>query len=486
MKISHLIPAFLIVSLVLILLLETVSTGCSEEYVYYAVIPSRIYYAEPRRILQTIIDPTYGFEIDPRSIATSALVSIVASQDDTHVRVYNLSDNNLLDEAELNAMEKTFVRLPNGTRFKVVSNRLVTVKILGGNGEAWEGSFHLIGELDPSIREGPTSVTFYTSTDGYYVGKEFVFVASQRLIGTPYKIRALEDAEVTITSEGGVEKSFTLQANTYRNLALESFKAYKVKSTGNIMVQSGAPSTRSSRSFYVPSVKGGFVGRVFYSSSITNWDPIEDSGFVILALEDANVAIWDVKMKRVIQKFEIREGGRVAVKPKAEEIMVESDKLITFAFVHNGSYRGDRPKYGAGVAFIGVRPNEETIFFLPTNSSVQVYIFSYEDAQVKIDDVPITVKADSFFLLTSPGTHKITSDKNIVIEVIHWPLYPSIQGIVSFSVAVPCIQTVNLTPNVSLTPLLKEGFPMSYIAIGVGVVIAVVALGFIMMKRRTK
>ncbi|RLI40669.1 hypothetical protein DRO64_08665 [Candidatus Bathyarchaeota archaeon] len=373
--------------------------------------------------------------------------------------------------------------MPNGTIFKIVSNRLVTVEILGGNGEAWEGGFFHIGKPDPSMEEGPTSVTFYLSTDGCYVGKEFILVASQRLIGEPYRILALEDAEVTVIREDGAKMTFTLQANTYKVLALKSYKAYRIKSTGNIMVQSGAPSTRSSRSFYVPSVRGGFVGKIFYSSSISNWDPIEDSGFIILPLEDAKVTVWDVNMKRVIHRFEVKREERVVFKPKAEEIMVKSDRPITLAFIHNGSYRGDRPKYGAGVTFMGVKPDEETIFFLPMNSTVQAYIFSSEDAQVDVDGVPITIRADSFFLITSPGVHRVKSNKNLVIEVLHWPRFPLNQGIVSFCTVVPCIQTVSKSVNVRLTPLLKEGFPVSYLMIAIGAIIACLITALLMKRR---
>ncbi|MDH5689452.1 MAG: hypothetical protein OEZ48_16505, partial [Candidatus Bathyarchaeota archaeon] len=103
------------------------------------------------------------------------------------------------------------------------------------------------------------------------------------------------------------------------------------------------------------------------------------------------------------------------------------------------------------------------------------------------DDVAMQLKPDSFFLLTVPGTHKITSDKNVVVEVIHWPLMPSFQGIASFGVVIPCIQTSDLTPDVSLTPMITEGFPTTYIIIGIAVAaIAAAAAGFILMKHRTR
>jgi len=468
---------FITITSVLILLLAANPVSCAEEYVYYGVVPERIWFATTR--IQWFV-PEEGFLLDSGSVATSALVSIVGLQDDTTVQVYTLEDENLVDEANLNTMEKHFVRLANGTKFKVVSNHLVTVMLLAGNvgGE----------ELDPSMNQGPTPATFYTSTDGTYAGKEFIFMASQGLTGFPYKVLALEDAEVTITDEDGIEDSFSLEANTYEELLLTAFKAYRAESTGNIMIQSSTSGARlEPRSFFVPSPQGGFVGRVFYSSSTTSWDTTEEFGFRISALEDARVTVWDVEFKSKIQELEVQAERGVMVKPKGDEIMVESDQPITFSYVHNGSIRRSWGwAYGAGVAYMGVKPNEEALLYLPQNSSVEAYIFAHEDTLVNIDDVAMQLNPDSFFLLTVPGTHKITSDRNVVAEVIHWPLMPSFQGIASFGVVVPCIQTLDLTPDVNLTPMVTEGFSTTYIVIGIAVAaIAAAAAGFILMKRRT-
>ena len=472
----------LLIALAAILLLETVSVSCAEEYVYYGVVPGKIQYAVPSHPVHGAILPGAGFEIDPLTPASSALVSIVALQDDTDVRVYTLPDNTLAAEDSLNTMEKQFVRLPNGTKFKVVSNHLVTVMLLGGNvgGE----------ELDPSMKEGPTVATFYTSTDGTYVGKEFIFVACQGLRFLPYRILALEDAEVTLTREDGVEDSFDLEANTYQELSLTPFKAYRAESTGNIMIQSEGP---GGRSFNVPSPEGGFVGKVFYSTclrdSFLSWDTIEDFGFRISALEDAKVTIWDVEFKRTIAEFEVQGGGGVGFKPDADEIMVQSDKAITFSFVHNGSLRRSYGwGYGAGASFMGIKPNEEALIFLSSNSSVEAYIFAYEDTLINVDDVSISLEPDSYFLLTVPGTHKIVSNKNVIVQVIHWPLNPTIQGISSFGVVIPCIQTIDLPTNVSLIPLAQEGFSSTYLIVGGGAAIAAVAVALValMMRRRTK
>jgi hypothetical protein len=479
LRISIETAKFLIVFLVLTSLLGTSSVHCSEEYVYYGVVPGRIRYAEPREESGGVINMTAGFEINPDSVASYALISLLAAKDDTNVEVYTFEDDKWASEAELNLnmMEKHFISLPNGTIFKVGSNHLMSVMLLGeGNPNISKGS-------------GPIPATFYTSTDGCYVGKEFVFVASQWVFGSPYTILALEDAEVTVTREDDVKTSFTLQANTYEELQLEPFSAYGVESTGNIMIQSGGPGDQytARRSFFVPTAEGGFLGKVFYSISTTEWDPTEDYGFRISTLEDAKVAIWDVQSKLRIQEFEVEGGGGVVVKPKAHEIMMESDKLVTFSFVHNGSLEMTHGwGYGAGVTYIGLKPNEEALICLPLKSRVEAYIFAYEDTLVKIDGIAMPIKADSFFVLTLPGNRRIIPDKDVVIQVIHWPLIPPIQGIASFGVVVPCIQTVNVAPKVSLTQMSEEGFPTTYVIIGVAAVIAITASAFVAMRRRAR
>jgi len=452
------------------------SVYCAEEYVYYGVVPGRIHYAKPKAAHAGMsqYDPSSGWEIDPGSVASIGLVSIVASRDETHVEVCTLPDKMVASSAELGAMEKLFVSLPNGSIFKVVSNHLVSVMLLGGN----------VGgkELNPDADEGPVPTTFFTAADGGYVGEEFVFVASQALTGSPYRILALEDAEVTITREDDSMQSFRLGANTYKELQLAAFRAYKVESTGHIMIQSGGP---GSYSFFVPSVDGGFKGKRFYSVSTEVWSVAwpHDYGFRISAAADTEVTVWDVKYKRKALEVEVKGGTGVSMKPKGEVIFVESDEAVTLEFMHNGTVETDFT-YGAGVAYMGVRANEETSFFLPTNSSNEAYVFAQEDTLVRIDDVPMTIMADSYLVFTVPGTHRIQADKNVAVQVVHWALVPECQGIDSFGVVIPCVQKVSMVPPVTLTPLAGEGFPTTYAVMGLAVAAAGATTILLVMRRR--
>ena len=252
-------------------------------------------------------------------------------------------------------------------------------------------------------------------------------------------------------------------------------------------------------SFFSPPPNGGFVGKVFYARSSTLgigdkilYDAKEEKGFTIMALEDTKVTMWDVEFKKPEAEWNIKAGDSVSViKPVAREVMFESDKLITVSFMHSGNIAAGGfvgyPAYGIGDTHMGISQNEDTMVHLPTNSSNEAYIFAYEDTTLNVDDIPITIKRDQYFILTTIGDHKIRSDKNVVLQLIHWPLIPPEQGLYGFGVEVPCIQMINVNPTVTLIPLTsEEGFPMTYIIIGAVAAVAIAVAGFMMMKRKPK
>ncbi|RJS93215.1 hypothetical protein CW705_01870 [Candidatus Bathyarchaeota archaeon] len=170
-----------------------------------------------------------------------------------------------------------------------------------------------------------------------------------------------------------------------------------------------------------------------------------------MALQDAKVRIWDVKFHRLLTELTIKGGRGVDIFPKAEFIAIESDEPVTFAYIFNGSMGSEKVylacSYNGGVTFMGVKANEETsLFFIPSNSSIEAYVYASEDAIVKIDDLTMSIKADSYLKIDVSGAHKILSNKNVVIQVTHWPKVPAIQGLKSFGAVVPCVQTVDYTP----------------------------------------
>jgi hypothetical protein len=454
-----------------------------EEYVYYGVVPERTYQYQPKHTLHGAVDLTAGWKLNTASLRSTALIGIVGFKDNTQVKLYVLENKawKLKTEVTLGKMEKSFHVLPNGTIFKVATSNPALVLLLSA----------LPTESPPTLEdfEGPTPVTFYISTDGSYVGKEFMILASQGLSGEPYHIFSLEPAQVTITREDGVKTTFKLEANSHKQLALKAFKVYHIESTGNLMIQSGGP---GGMTFFIPSATGGFVGKRFYTRSAGSFGVKEDYGFRICALEDTKVKIWDLAYKKIIQEVQVKGGETVNLKPEAAGpdyvIAVESEKPITFSFVHSGNIKREYGwAYGRGVTSFIVMPNEETPFYLPTNSTVKVYIFASEDAQVMIDDVPVTIKKDSFFTLTTPGIHRIRSDKSLVIEIIQTPLIPPTQGVDGFGFTVLSAELANVKPNVKLSPIAAEtGFPTTMIIAGVAAAGAAAAIGVLATRRRKK
>jgi hypothetical protein len=401
----------------------------------------------------------------------------------------------------LNSMEKQLLLLNNGTTFKVVSDKVVSVLLLNYQ------------QLPPAgATTGPVPHTFYTDVNGSYVGKEFVLMASSYFYyyaGEVYTIFALEKATVTVTSEGGqVAWQGSLDANSYQYIVLNSFTVYKIESTGNIMVQSGTvPAVADSGEgmgdvdcFPVPSAEGGFVGTFFLTVSVRTttggWDPTRDYGFRISALENAHVQVYDLDTKKLIDDLTVTGGTGIAIRPLANAIAVESDNPITLSLIHNGSIEQSPPRaankggryssYGDGVMFIGIRPNQETMVYLPTEAYVEAYFFASNQTQLTIDGTAYTIQADSSYLYSLPGTHTVESNSSVVLQINFWSSTPENQGLWYTGAAIPCIETVNSSATVTLTPISGGGFPMMYVFAGVGaaVVVVLVVVGVLVMRRR--
>ena len=492
-----------------------ISSG-NPDYTYYGVVPAKIY----RYILNdwnvggglAWSDLSSGWSmgtsganylggslaLNGLQVATHSLLSIVATEDGTNVEVRNLADNGLLSQATLNNMEKHLVLLANGTQFKVVSNKIVSVLLL---------NYQEIPSA--TATEGPIPRTFYTDVNGLYVGKKFVLMASEQpgavsgaassQIGAFYAVLALEKASVVVTkADGTTLTSFTLDANSYKFIMLDSFKVYAIESsTGNIMVQSGTITGKGSTDspcFVVPSAYGGFVGTAFYARSLKSqewtWDPGRSYGFRITATVDTTVQVWNLETKQLIKKLSVTGGSGTSIQAEAFAIAVLSDKPITLMEMHNGTIEqsptgggGRYASYGQGVMFIGLQPNEDTILTLPTNAHVEAYFFAKDDTQLTIDGEAQTIHANTPFLYTVLGVHTFRSDKNVILQINCWPFEPEYQGHWYNGAAIPCVETVNNNPTVTLTPL-GEGFPMMYIIAGGGAAAAAVIVVVLVMKRR--
>ncbi len=487
-----------------------------QNYTYYGVVPEKIY----RYILgdwnagasTAWTDLSSGWILGPEGanllggslakdgymVATKALLAIVAAEDGTDFEVYNLVNGSLLDEGHLDTMDKHLTLLANGTQFKVVSNKIVSVLLLNYQ------------EIPATTAvDGPIPRTFYTDVNGLYVGKKFVLMASEQQgqvsgasssqVGQFYAVLALEKASVTVTKDDGtVYTTFTVEANSYKFLLLDSFKVYTIESsTGNIMVQSGTIAGKGgsdSPCFTVPCAQGGFVGTAFYSRSLKSqewsWDPGRDYGFRITATEDTNVRLYNLETSQLMKELTVSGGSGTTIQTEAFVIAILSDKPVTVMELNNGSIvqsptggGGTYAGYGEGVMFMTIQPSEDTIIHLPTEAHVEAYFFASEATQLSIDGTTQAIQVGTGFQYTVPGTHTISANNNVILQINFWPLEPEYQGIWFNGAAIPCIETVGDNPTVTLTPI--EGFPMMYVIVGVAVAAVAVIVGvFVMMRRR--
>ncbi|MEM1990931.1 MAG: hypothetical protein QW782_09925, partial [Candidatus Bathyarchaeia archaeon] len=475
----------------------------SYNYTYYGVVPAKIwrYFLADWNATPGWMDRSaewiLGFDtagygvgavgLNGRLIALKALLTIVATADNTNVAVYDLTTGNLIDAASLGAGERRYVLLNNGTRFKVLSDKHVSVLLL---------NYQKIPEKPV---EGPLPHGFYTATNGLFVGKEFIFMASQGTTGTYYTILAVEPSEVKITRDDGYETTYKLDANSYQYIQAKPFSIYKITSTGNIMVQAGTISgigSLDTTCFLIPSVEGGFVGKFFLTRAFKaiewGWDPERDYAFRALATEETKIKVYDLATKQVIEEHSVKAGSGVGFRPNAYAIAVVSEKPITLLHIHNGSIKnsaaggggGVYQGYANGVMHMSIRPGEDTMIQLPTDAYVEAYFFAKETAQLTIDDIPVTVQSDSPYLFTQPGLHKVRSNKEIILQINLWPREPEIQGLWFKGTPIPCIETASIKPDVTIHSLEETGFPMTQIIIGVAIV-AVIGAVVIILRRRS-
>jgi hypothetical protein len=488
------IATFLICLAIPIFASVHLSVGQEENYTYYGVVPSNIFVyvlndannLTSGWILGSSSSRTGSPGLNGKTVATKSLVAVVAAENDTNIRVYDLTLNSLISQDHIDSMEKHLVLLANGTIFKVVSDKQVSVLLL--NYQNMPAAV---------VTEGPLPYTFYTDVNGLYVGTEFVLMASEQIMLSDnklYTILALEPATVTVTRDDGQQNEYSLAANTYKSLMFEPFRVYRIESTGKIMVQSGTTFAdlggnwphRYRLSYPVPSAEGGFVGQFFVTRSAKGWEANRDYGFRISASEDAQVKVYDLDTKQVINELSVKGGSGIGFQPSAEAIGVQSDKPITLTYINNGSIGESKPaNYGVGVMSMGIRPNQDTMIYLPVDAHIEAYFFASEETQLTIDAFTWTIQADSPYQYSQPGTHMVQSDKNVILQNNFWPNEPENQGLWYAGAAIPCIETVDINPTVTLTPI-GEAFPTLYVIIGAAAAVAAVVAIFLLRGRRSK
>ena len=191
-------------------------------------------------------------------------IGVVGFNDSTHVVIYDLTDGSVLAEAVVNRMESkrwnitqqliSLGKTPGRLLFKIVADKRIGAFIVGGSMMfaelAWVG--------------GGTGATFYPSTTGGYVGKEFIYVSlpTIAIYSEHYDyVIALEDAEVRVYDDSGKQVGETLKLwqNETASISTMGQSIYRIVSTGYIAVCT----IGYDQFMAVPSTTGGFSGRSF-------------------------------------------------------------------------------------------------------------------------------------------------------------------------------------------------------------------------------
>jgi len=439
-------------------------------YTYYGYVPDRIW-----SIIATHYSGSQAdrFDVSNGSIRDHGYVNILGNHDATSVTVYSLADRREVASLRLNRLEEATVTLPNATFFKVVADKPVTVTLMGGGSvEARDGLFS----------------AYYTSVDGGYVGKEFIF---KPLLGTlsglATTVYALQPSEVTIYDANGSQvTAFRLDANEYRDLSFTPYANYRLVSSGYVILETF---TMGSPCFY-PSVQGSFVGTVIYGSSgaAEEWGGSQNFPFfyriaVITATEDTKATVLDDEYKKVNAELNVVGGRNNSVEMKLTHVVVQSEKPIALMY-KSDSY------VEPGIAFTGLKAGQSAGFYLPPGGG---YLFTAEQTRIELDGTSFTLPADSVQPLER-GFHTLSADRNVVIEAINLSdelpatlvLPPGkTTGIGNFAAVMPSVQSLSLTyPDLSLKPVIAEGLPLTYVAAAAAAVAVVIVLAVLMRRRR--
>lgn len=388
-------------------------------YVFYGYAPSTI------SNFTMIVDgkPVFNYTRFP------ARLYVVGVNDTTHVELHNLTTNTLIASKTLNRMELWTITL--GTRvtgdtvppseetyFKLVADRFVA-------------AYAQAGIMDgPDLTSG--SSTFYPSTDGGFVGKEFIFVAANScwspgiylIYFNMHLVLGVEDSHVTIyNSSSHKVAELDVAANSLKTVTLESSKVYRLVSTGRVMVAGLAYDSF----LYLPSLTGGFVGKHFYGTMPGGREGAGPEALLAAALEDTRVRVYDLTrpswhlglagpdLERSLRAGE--EWFNASIQA-SRPLRFESTGNIT-VLVGRGSWHwaisaASPNLIGDDIAFIGARADQAIQFYAFTGA----VLFAWEDSIVEVDGASVRMTRDSYLTILS-GLHVVKGSAPLTIEVLN-------------------------------------------------------------------
>jgi hypothetical protein len=387
-------------------------------------------------------------------------VYIVGNHDDTSVDVYSLPELGTLAEFVVDRFEERSMQVPSGSMFKIISDKPVTVILAGGSD---------IAAVNASIS------TFYTSVEGGYLGREFIFRTFYKEEGSGgvYTVYALEESKVAVYDSSGAEvKSFKLSANEFKDFVLDTSKVYRITSTGYIMLQSFfvlnlGHGSGAWKSHAVPSLEGTFVGKHFgerctypgyYSGG--SEPPLD---FIFSSSSDAKIRFYDHSSRAKFKEETIQAGTKKSFSFQMQHLFFETSEPATLFAIANGG----------GLLVAGLKAGEAAYIYVPSEES---FLFTYTQTVLSLDEIQYSLEADSAFQLPM-GLHKIEADKTVVFTIVHRGWKSGVGSFeTSFGACLPSIQSLELEyPEIKVLPL-EETPWLLYAEAAAAVVIVVVAV----------
>ena len=410
------------------------------EHVYYGYVPPSTDVNNPnapdgqpdeaRRVEEIIKGQSKDYYVP----SGSAILDIVALEDNTEVEIIDIYANWKMASDVLNKFEKKHFFIPFGTFFKVVASERVGVLLTGG-----------ANIYEPDGREEPPggTSTFYPAVTGGFRGREFIFVAapathpfaySRDRIGYNFYLMALDESDWSLSdSVGQWSQSGHLSQRGTRQMVLQSrtfYHAYAethggggndvvfhLKTTGDVMISScGGVGDFVA----VPAITGGYIGKVFYTpAALTFGGTGRTVAFVVIPLEACEVTVYDGNLNTIAthtfsaSDVTNRNYWFYSLGEGRFDLIVQSTGNVAFmAGKTDGAASVER--FGDDITFVGARPNQEVRFYAPT----MAIIFAPEDLTISIDGgASIIMSKDEFRLLES-GVHSVVADKHVIIEIL--------------------------------------------------------------------
>ncbi|MEM0458639.1 MAG: LPXTG cell wall anchor domain-containing protein, partial [Thermofilaceae archaeon] len=83
-----------------------------------------------------------------------------------------------------------------------------------------------------------------------------------------------------------------------------------------------------------------------------------------------------------------------------------------------------------------------------------------------------------------PGLHTVVADRDLAVQIIHWPKHPEFQGLWVSGTVLPAVETAGLVKEVRLEEV--TGFSIDVRLIIAAVALLAAAAGLILARRRRK